>query len=134
MDFRSASDNLDSGIISQEEITRQIVNLPCIYGIFQNQSKIFCLEVKNRQNNQEISVVLLYSNLKLAIEATNAFEIPTSWYIAQWSDIDDSLRACSELEIDAIAFDAIPEHNSLSGLVLDKESLQELIRLSYSTN
>ena len=134
MDFRTASEQLDSGKVSQEEITRQILSLPCIYGIFQDRSKIFCLEVNNRQSNTEITVALLFSNLKIAIEATNSFKIPNDWYVAQWSDIEDALKACLELKIDAVAFDSLPQEDTLTGLVLDKESLRELIWLSLSTN
>ncbi len=135
MDFRIASQKLDQGELSQDDITRQILNLPCVYGIFRDQSKIFCLEVNNRQTSSEITVALLYSNLKLAVEATNEFQIPNSWYIAQWSEIEDALQACLELEIDAVAFDSLPEDDTLSGLIIDKESLKELIWLSLtSTN
>jgi hypothetical protein len=132
MDFRTASQKLDSGEISQEEITRQILNLPCVYGIFQNHTKIFCLEVNNRQTNSEITVALLFSNLKLSVEATNAFQIPNDWYVAQWSEIEEALQACLELEIDAVAFDSLPEDDTLSGLIIDKDSLKELIWLSTS--
>lgn len=134
MDFRAASEQLDLGQISQEDITRQILNLPCIYGIFQDKSKIFCLEVNNKQTNSEITVALLYSNLKLAVEATNSFKIPNDWYVAQWSEIEEALKACLELEIDAVAFDSMPQEDTLSGLVLDKDSLKELIWLSLSAN
>ncbi|MDX1919921.1 MAG: hypothetical protein SFU25_04205 [Candidatus Caenarcaniphilales bacterium] len=133
MDFRTASEQLDSGQISQEEITRQILNLPCIYGIFKDQSKIFCLEVNNKQTNGEITVALLYSNLKIAVEAATEFQIPNNWYIAQWSVIEDALKACSELDVDAVAFDSIPNKDTLSGLVIDKDSLKQLIWLSLST-
>lgn len=132
MDFRTASQKLDTGEISQEEITGQILNLPCVYGIFQNYSKIFCLEVNNRQTNSEITVALLFSNLKLAVEATNAFQIPNDWYVAQWSEIEEALQACLELDIDAVAFDSLPEEDTLSGLIIDKDSLKELIWLSTS--
>lgn len=133
MDFRIASEQLDSGQISQEEITRQILNLPCVYGVFKDQSKIFCLEVNNRQTNGEITVALLYSNLKIAVEAATEFQIPNNWYIAQWSVIEDALKACSELDVDAVAFDSIPNNDTLSGLVIDKDSLKQLIWLSLST-
>ncbi|MDJ0625730.1 MAG: hypothetical protein QNJ31_05115 [Candidatus Caenarcaniphilales bacterium] len=134
MDFRTASEKLDSGQTNQEEITNQILNLPCIYGIFKDQSKIFCLEVNNKQTNGEITVALLYSNLKIAVEATSSFKIPNNWYVAQWSDIEEALKACSELSIDAVAFDSIPQEDTLSGLVIDKDSLKELIWLSHSTH
>ncbi len=132
MDFRTTSYKLDSGEISQTEITNQILNLPCVYGIFQSQSKIFCLEVNNKQSSSEITVVLLYSSLKLAVEATNSFQIPNDWYVAQWSEVEESLQACLELDVDAVAFDSLPCDESLSGLVIDKDSLKELIWLSLS--
>jgi hypothetical protein len=133
MDFRTASDQLDSGRISQEEITHQILNLPCVYGIFKDKSKIFCLEVNNKQTNGEITVALLYSNLKIAVEAAAEFQIPNNWFIAQWSMVEDALKACSELDVDAVAFDSIPNQETLSGLVIDKDSLNQLIWLSMST-
>ena len=132
MDFRTTSYKLDSGEISQTEITNQILNLPCVYGIFQSQSKIFCLDVNNKQSSSEITVVLLYSSLKLAVEATNSFQIPNDWYVAQWSEVEESLQACLELDVDAVAFDSLPCDESLSGLVIDKDSLKELIWLSLS--
>ncbi len=132
MDFRSASHKLDNGEITQEEITQQILNLPCLYSIFQNKAKIFCLEVNNRETGSEITVALLYSNLKLAVEATNAFQIPNDWFVAQWNEVEESLQACLELDIDAVAFDSLPEDDTLSGLVIDKESLRELVWLSLS--
>ncbi len=134
MDFRTASDKLDIGDVSQDEITRQILNLPCVYGIFQNFSKIFCLEVNNKQTKNDITVALLYSNLKLAVEATNSFSIPNDWYVAQWSDVEDALKACIELDVDAVAFDSLPEGDNLTGLVIDKASLKELLWLSLTAN
>jgi hypothetical protein len=134
MDFRAASDLLEQGQVTQDEITRQILTLPCIYAIFQDQSKIFCLEVNNKETNEDITVALLYSNLKLAVEATGSFNVPSDWYIAQWSDIEEALKACLDLDVDAVAFDSVPLDDTLSGLVLDKDSLKELIWLSTSTN
>ena len=133
MDFRCASQKLDLGHISEEAITREILNLPCLYGIFQSQYQVFCLEVNNKQTDSEITVVLLYSSLELAIEATSEFLIPSNWYVAQWSEIEEALQACLEFEVDAVAFDSLPEESSLNGLVIDKDSLKELIWLSLST-
>ncbi len=132
MDFRSASDQLDKGETSQDEITEQILSLPCVYGIFQTQSKIFCIQVFNRQSNSEITLALLFSNLKVAIEAVNQFKVPTNWYIAQWSEVEESLQSCLDIEIDGVAFDSLPDGDTLTGLIIDKDSIRELIWLAVA--
>ncbi|MDX1918590.1 MAG: hypothetical protein SFT81_05570 [Candidatus Caenarcaniphilales bacterium] len=132
MDFRNASYKLDNHEITEEDLTEQILNLPCVYAIFQTQSKIFCLEVHNRENNAEITVALLFSNLQIAVEATNLYNVPHDWFIAQWSSVEEALQACLEVDVDGVALDSLPHGDTLNGLVIDKQSLQELVAISLT--
>lgn len=127
MDFRAATDLLSNGEISQDELIIQILNLPCLYAIFQDNEQIFCLDVTNENDGNELSVPLLYSNLEIAMEAVKLFQTPADWYIAQWTNIEHALKSCLELPIKGVAFDGLPDgDNTLKGLVIDYSSLEEL--------
>ena len=127
MDFRDASRRLDLGETNHREITEQILNLPCLYAIFKSKSSIFNLEVYNKESDSTILVTLIYSSLKFALEASSCFEVPESWYIAQWSDLKEGLVSVFETKSDAFAIDSLPEEESLGGLVIDRSSLSTII-------
>jgi|GEM_PF-6339234 len=127
MDFRIASKKLDLGETNHQEITEQILNLPCLYAIYKNKSDLFSLEVYNKENQSNISVTPVYSSLNFALDASNSFEVPESWYIAQWSDLRQGLLSISGTQSDAFAIDSLPEGETLSGLIIDRASLSTII-------
>lgn len=132
MDFRFVPENLEEGLTNQQEIITQLLNLPCTYGIFQERSQIFCLDVYNKEAKEKITVALLYSSLDIAIKAVEQFKMPSHWNIVQWTEIQDSLKSVLELNVDGVAFDSLPFEDDLTGLIIDKESLKELLILSCS--
>lgn len=130
MDFRNALDKINKGELSQEEIIEQILNLPCVYVIFEDTETLHCVDVTNESNGEEIEIPLLYTNLDIAIEAVTKFKTPHSWYVAQWTSIHQMLKTCQAIDVQGLAFDSLPEDDHLGGLVIDRESLEELITLS----
>lgn len=130
MDFRFASDMLSNQETTQEEIISQIINLPCIYAVFKEDNSLFCLDIIDDNTQGEMQVPLLYSNLELVMEAVKKFRMPSEWYIAQWTDVQEALTACKELNVKGAAFDSLPTEDTINGLVIDQESLQELLSIS----
>ena len=131
MDFRQAATELDYGVLSEAELTEQLINLPCLYALFRGEQELYCLDVVNGQDGSPLSLALLYSSLELAMSAAMAYSLTGgNWQVAQWSRVDAALRCCLELSIDGVAFDSLPHGSSLGGLVIDRHSLEQLATLA----
>lgn len=138
MDFRTTQKQIEAGKLDKSELFHQIQNLPCLYGLLENQQQIFCLDLQNQDNSEIITVLPIYSNFELAMNALEQFNIIPGDYsnsfIAHWTDIHEVLNMFMKLELNSCALDLTPEsEDGISGLILDQPIINDLITFLHSS-
>lgn len=131
IDFHTAQFALLDGSLSKKELFEQILNLPCLYTILENEDNIYCLELAGLQNESEVfNTIPVYSSLELAIQSLEELNVMTNnsqeFLVVNWDDPTQLIDILGELEIDAISFDLSPNGQNMKGLIFDRPLIQEL--------
>lgn len=130
MDFRGTKALLEQGLVEEDTVIRNIIDLPCLYAIFREEDEILCMDTEYKLDSEIYRILPVFSNLDLATEAKKQFPGTEVHNIGYWDNFLHGMSYCLEVEdMDYVGLDVMVdvETSELVGLLMGKSMLETII-------